>query len=98
MPIAYRWGGSSSLAVTSGTAVLSTAVFGSQTRTIRVMTTAAAVSVLVTDAAVSSTAVDTTGMPLPLNVPEYFIVTPGQKLAAHSQSATSTAVWVTEGV
>lgn len=94
----YRWGATTSLgSVGSGTAVASTAVFGTQTRTIRVVSSVGSCSALVADGAVTSTVVDTTGMYLPPNVPEYFVVTPGQKLAVHGQSVTTTAVFVTEG-
>ena len=93
----YRWGATTSLNnVASGTAVASTAVFGSQTRRIRVMSSVGSVSVLVADGAVSSVTVDTTGMLIAPGVPEYFLVTPGQTLAAHSQSVTTTGVYVTE--
>lgn len=95
---AYRWGATTSLgSVTSGTAVASTAVFGTQTRTIRVISSVGSCSVLVSDAAVASTAIDTTGMLISPGVPEYFVVSPGQRLSAHGQSVTTTAVYVTEG-
>ena len=96
----FRWGDSSSLpSVTSGTAVASTAVFGSQTRTIRVMSPVASCRILVHDGTVSSVTVDATGMQLfPSAAPEYFVVTPGQRLGAHVQGVTTASVFVTEAI
>src|SRR5262245_25076482 len=94
---AYRWGPTTSLNVTSGTAVAS-AVFGSQTRTVRIISTVASCNALVSDAAVSSAAVDTGGMYLAPGAAEYLIVGPGQRLNVHSQTVTSTVLWMTEGV
>ena len=94
-----RWGDSSSLpSVTSGTAVASTAVFGSQTRTIRVISPVGSCQVLVSEGTVSSTTVNSRGMLiLPGLTPEYMRVSPGQQLYAHLQGVTTAAIWVTEG-
>jgi hypothetical protein len=97
---AYRWGASTSLpSITSTSVVASTAVFGSQTRTIRVLCPVASCQVLVIDANISSTVVDATGMQLfPSAAPEYFVVGPGQRLAAHHQGVTTASVFVTEAL
>jgi|SRR5262245_11219076 len=95
---AYRWGETTSLNVTSGTAVASTAVFGTQTRTIRVISSVASCNALVIDANVSSVTVDTAGMYIPPALPEYFVVGPGQRLAVHGATVTSNTVWVTQGI
>lgn len=96
---AFRWGPSTSLSVTSGTAVASTAVFGSQTRTIRVISPVGSCNALIIDGNVGSVAIDTTGMPiLPAIAPEVMTVSPGQRLAAHCQSVTTATVWVTEAL
>ena len=94
---AYRWGGTTSLNVTSGTAVAS-AVFGSQTRTVRVISAVASCNVLISDAAVASAAVDTGGAYMPPGVPDYLVVGPGQRFNVHSQTVTSNVVWMTEAI
>ena len=97
--VAHRWGGSTSLAVGSTTAVASTAVFGTQCRTIRVQSTVGSCNALVIDGDVSSLVVNTTGMPLvPGLPPEYIQVGPGQRLALHGQSVTTAVVWIAENL
>ena len=100
MPIQtyFRPGATTSLNVTSGTVVAS-AVFGSQTRMIRMISSAASCNILISDAAVASTAVDTGGvLVLPSTAPEFLAVGPGQRLNVHSQTVTSSVLWVTEGL
>ena len=96
---AHRWGPSTSLSVGSTTAVASTAVFGTQCRTIRVISAVGSCNALVIDATVSSVLVDTTGMLiLPGLPPEPIQVGPGQRLALHGRSVTTAVVWVTEAL
>ena len=93
----WRWGATTSLgSIASGTAVAS-AVFGSQTRIVRVISSVGSCSVLISDAAVTSTVVDNTGMYIAPGFPEYFVVTPGQRINAHQQGVTTTSIFVTEG-
>jgi hypothetical protein len=92
----FRWGASQSVSVTSGTTPASSAVFGSQTRQIRVVTDRA-VNLLITDGAVTSTAINTTGAMLPANVVDYLTVTPGQRLSPTiSGTASTTTLTITE--
>ena len=63
------------------------------------ISSAASCNVLLSDATVASTAVDTGGiLVMPSNEPEYLTVGPGQRFNVHSQTVTSSVVWVTEGL
>jgi hypothetical protein len=57
---------------------VSTGAFGAQTYSVRVVASAA-VNIKIGDGSVSATTNDPL---LPANLPEYFVCTPGQKLAA----------------
>jgi hypothetical protein len=91
----YRWGATSSLAPNS-TSGSSTAVFGTQTRQIRVATTQP--TWLLIDQSPSSTAATIygTGALLPANTVDYITVTPGQRLSAASSTASTANLTITE--
>ena len=91
----YRWGPSQSLAVASGAAG-SSAVFGSQTRLVRLMSTLPCTVLISETPSVSSTVVNNTGVPLAANVPEIVRVTPGQRLSATQGTASATTLTITE--
>ena len=89
-----RLGATQSISVGSSSGT-STAVFGSQTRTIRIMATQP-IAFLIGDApSVSSTVINNTGATMPASVVEYFLVTPGQRFVSITTS-TSAVVNVAE--
>jgi hypothetical protein len=90
----YRLLSATSLSVGSAAAA-TTAVFGSQTYAIRVITDKQ-VRLVVTDGAVTSALALSSGAMLPANVVEYFAVTPGQMLTAVSPVASNATITVAE--
>jgi hypothetical protein len=74
--VTARLGASQNLASTGTSSA--TAAFGAQTLYVRVLATAA-VQVRISDGTPTAVTTDTALAP---NIPEYFIVTPGQKLAS----------------
>lgn len=94
---ASRPGTTQTVAYTSASAAATNA-FGSETFQIRVVSNSAC-NVQIGDGAQTATAASPF---LPANTPEYFIVTPGQKIAAISAATnglitqTSGTLWVTE--
>jgi hypothetical protein len=98
---AARLGASQNVAyAAAGGASAASALFGAQTYQIRVVATSAVaaaandgVRIVVGDGTPTA---GTTSTLLPLNLPEYFTCTPGQKVAVLSNNASTGSLSVTE--